>query len=81
MQKKFQNVPSARQVMLTAFWDCCGLVYTEFGPDAHKEKQNVTQDTNFNTLIHLRNVIQSTRRELLSQKVVLIHDNACSHRM
>ncbi len=35
--RKFKNAWSARQ-MLRALWDCCGLVYAEFGPDAHKEK-------------------------------------------
>ncbi len=40
--EKIQEWRSARQVMLTAFWDCHGLVYAEFGPDACKEKRNVT---------------------------------------
>ncbi len=31
---KFKNGRSARQV-ITAFWDCCGLMYAEFGPEAH----------------------------------------------
>ncbi len=43
--RKFKNERSIRQVMLATFWDCCGLVYPKFGPDAHKEKQNVTQKT------------------------------------
>ncbi len=37
---KFKNKRFAGQVMIMAFWDCCGLVYTEFGPVAHNEKQN-----------------------------------------
>ncbi len=55
-------------------------MYSEFGPDACKEKQNDTQDTYFDTLMHLRNAIQSERRKLLSQKVVLIWNDACSHK-
>ncbi len=35
--------------MLTAFWDCHGVVYTEFGPNACKEEQNIAQDTCFDT--------------------------------
>ncbi len=66
--------------MLTAFRDCCGLMYAEVGLDARKEKQDVTQDSYFNTLMCLRNVIQFKRRWLLSQKVILIHDNAHLHR-
>ncbi len=46
---------STRQVTLTSLWDCHGLLNTEFGPDACKEKQHVTQDTYFNTLMYLRN--------------------------
>ncbi len=45
--------------MLTAFWNCCCLVYTEFGLDGHKEKRNVTGDTYFDTLMYLKNVIRS----------------------
>ncbi len=52
MPKRFKNEQSTRQVMLTAFWNCHGLVYTEFSPDAHKEKQNITQDTYFDILMH-----------------------------
>ncbi len=67
--------------MLTAFWDCHGLAYAEFGPYACKEKRNVTQDTYFDNLMHLRNVMWSNKRNrLLIQKVVLIHDNACLHK-
>ncbi len=44
-----------------AFWECHSLVYDEFGPDASKEKRNVTQNTYFDTTMHLRNAIQSKR--------------------
>ncbi len=46
--RKSKNERSARQMMLMAFWDNPSLVYTEFGPDTYKEKQNVTQDMYFN---------------------------------
>ncbi len=35
--RKFKNEWSTWQVMLPVFWDCCGFVYTEFGPAAHKK--------------------------------------------
>ncbi len=35
--RKFNNKRSTRQVMLTAFSDCCNLVYAEFGRNAHEE--------------------------------------------
>ncbi len=41
-------------------------MYIEFGPDTHKEKRNVIQDSYFDTLMHLRNVI-SLRDEDCSQ--------------
>ncbi len=47
LPKKFKKEWSTRQVMLTAFWDCHSLAYVKFGPDAHKEKQNVPQHTYF----------------------------------
>ncbi len=64
------------QVMLMAFWNCRSLVYPEFGPDGHKERQN-----GFDALMHWRNVIQPMRRGLPSQKVILIRDNAHLHRV
>ncbi len=45
-----------------AFWQCCGLMYAEFGCDAHKEKQNATQDTYFDTLMQLWHVLPSEMR-------------------
>ncbi len=57
-----------------------GLMYTEFGHDAHKEKWNVTQETYFDTLIHLKNMIRSKRQGLLSQEVFLIHNNVHPHK-
>ncbi len=78
--RKFKNEWFVRQLKLTAFCDCCGLVYIKFGLDGSKEKRNITLDTYFDTSIHLKNAMQSRRWGLLSQKVVVIHDNACPHR-
>ncbi len=47
VSRKFKNEQSTREVVLIVFWDCCGLVYSELGPDTHKEKWNVTQDSYF----------------------------------
>ncbi len=66
MPRKSKNERSPRQVMLMAFWDCRGLVYTEFGPDARKGKRNVTQDIYFDILMYFRNVIQSKGASTLS---------------
>ncbi len=79
--RKLKHEWSTRPVMLKTFWDCDSLVYTEFGPDAGNEMQNITQGTYFHTLVHLRNVTWSSRRGLLNQQVVLIHDNARPHSM
>ncbi len=78
--RKFKNERSTRQVILIAFWNCHGLVYAKFDPGPHKEKQNVSQGTYFDTLMHLRNSIWSKIRGMLIQNVVLIHDNVCPHR-
>ncbi len=55
--RKFKNEKSAGEVMLTILWDCHSLVYTKFLCDARKEKQNVTQDTYFDTIMYSSNVI------------------------
>ncbi len=47
--RNFNNDRSVVKVMLTAFWDSHSLLYMEFGPDACKEKQNVKQETYFDT--------------------------------
>ncbi len=52
---------STGKAMLMTFWNCRERVYAEFGPDACKGKQNVTQNTYFDTLMHLRNAIWSKR--------------------
>ncbi len=57
--RKFKNERSAGQKMLMTYWDCRGLVYTEFGPDTHKDKQNFTQFTYFDTVTHLKNAVCS----------------------
>ncbi len=57
-----------RWVILTAFWGCHNFVYAEFGPNAHKEKQNVTQDTYFDSLKHLKNAIQSLETKIVPSK-------------
>ncbi len=40
--RKFKNEWSIGLVMLTAFCDCHGFMYVEFGPDASKENRNAT---------------------------------------
>ncbi len=55
-------------------------MYAELDSDACKEKQNITQDNYFDSLMHLRNVVWSETERLLSQKVVLFHNNARLHK-
>ncbi len=34
--KKFKQVPSVGKVLLTTFWDCCGLIYAKFATDKQR---------------------------------------------
>ncbi len=77
--RKFKDEWSAIQAMIIGFWDCWGLVYAEFDLDARKEEQNVTQNTYFDTLMHLTNATWSKWQDCC-QKVILIHKNACLYR-
>ncbi len=43
--RKFKNQLSAGHVMLTASSDCCGLLYTEFDPDAQRERSKMSPKT------------------------------------
>lgn len=73
--KKFKQQASAGKVMLTAFWDSTGIIYTEYLPHG----STINSGSYFDTLIRLKMAIKSKRPGLLSRKVVLLHDNARPH--
>lgn len=73
--KKFKTQMSAGKVLLTAFWDCKGVVYQEYLP--HGETVNAARY--LDTLENLRKALRIKRPGLLSKGVLLIHDNARPH--
>ena len=71
-QKKFKSFPSAGKVLLTAFWDCEGIVHLEF-----LERGNtVTSARYVATLTKLRKRLCRVRPHKLA---ILQHDNARPH--
>ncbi len=50
MTEKIQDGALSREVMLMAFWDCWGLIYTKFGTDACKMKTATMKEMYFDTL-------------------------------
>lgn len=73
--RKCKQVPSAGKVMLTAFWDRHGVIYTEY----HSQGRTVTAATYFDTILKLREAIKGKRPGLLTKKVWFFHDNAPAH--
>ncbi len=57
------------------FWDYEGAIMIEYTPPC----RTVTADIYFNTLMHLQQAIKEKRSGLLSEGVVLMHDNARPH--
>jgi len=72
---KAKNQRSAGKVLLTTFWDAEGILLEEY----MEPKQTVNQETYFDTLMRLRQAIKHKRPGKLSEKVLLIHDNARPH--
>jgi len=73
--KKFKVTPSAGKVMLTVFWDCQGVLLTEFQQRGH----TVTSASYCTILTKLRAAIRRKRPGLLTKGVLLLHDNARPH--
>ncbi len=73
--KKFKKTASTGKVMATVFWDWQEVLLVEYLP----RKQNVTQETYFDTILHLRNAIKRKHPEKLSQGIFLLQDNARPH--
>ncbi len=70
--RKFKMECSVRKVMLTAFWECCCLIYAEFDTDASKTRMTITKEMYFDTLMHMRNAIQEWRHGLLLWTMFLL---------
>src|SRR5579862_8085227 len=73
--KKFKIVPSAKKLMATVFWDHRGPLLIEY----MEKGKTVNAEQYCNTLDKLRKVIRKRRPRLLSDGVILLHDNATPH--
>ena len=74
-KKKFKVTPSAGKVMATIFWDSCGVILIEYLERGH----TVTADRYCATLTRLRDAVRRKRPGMLSNGVILLHDNARPH--
>ncbi len=63
------------KVMATVFWNWKGVLLVEYLPP----KRNITQETYFETILHLRNAIKQKHLRKLSQGIFLLQDNAHPH--
>lgn len=72
---KFKSVPSAGKVMLTVFFDIRGPVHIEF----LEHRKTINSEVYCETLRSLRRSIKSKRPGLLTEGVILLHDNARPH--
>lgn len=70
--RKFKVVASAGKVMMTIFWDCDGVIHTEF----LERGSTINSDRYVDTLKSLRKRLQRIRRD---KDVILHHDNARPH--
>lgn len=73
---KARVVPSAGKVMLALFWDSEGPVLADFLPP----KTTVTGQYYASLMIKLSDAIKEKRREKVKRGVMLLHDNAPSHK-
>lgn len=73
--RKFKSGPSARKLMATVFWDCRGILLVDFLPSG----ESVTAGRYCETLDRLREAVRRKRPGLLSNGVILLHDNATPH--
>jgi hypothetical protein len=69
------NMPSARKVMLTVFWDCQGVLLAHF----QKRGENLNSASDCEVLLKLWDVISRKRPDQLATGVLLRHDNARPH--
>ena len=72
---KFKVVPSTSKVMATMFWDMRGVLLVEF----QEHSRTVNASSYCSLLERLKTAIRTKRKGLLTQGVILLHDNARSH--
>jgi len=74
--KKFKTQASAGKVTLTIFWDVNGPIFVRF-----QEKGQIVTSAGYSDMLvnELKPAIRSKRRGLLSERVLLLHDNARPH--
>ncbi|GBO46078.1 hypothetical protein AVEN_236710-1 [Araneus ventricosus] len=75
VRTKSKVPPSAGKVMATVFFDCEGVVYTEF----MWKGTTINTDSYCETLRGLRKAVKNKRHGKLSKGPVLLHDNARPH--
>ena len=73
---KFRAQASAGKVMATIFWDMKGVIHIDYMP----RKTTINGQYYGELLERLRNSIQQKRRGMWKRGVLLLHDNAPSHR-
>ncbi|GFW98758.1 histone-lysine N-methyltransferase SETMAR [Trichonephila clavipes] len=73
--KKFRAMKSAGKVLLTVFFDVQSPLLVEF----LEHRKSINPDLYCETLRRLRRSIKNKRPGLLTEGVVLLHDNARSH--
>ena len=72
--KKFKRTLSNKKMMATVFWDCKGILLTEFMASG----TTVTSEVYFEMLNKLRRLTQNKRHGLLTKGVIFLH-NAWPH--
>ncbi|GFS66317.1 histone-lysine N-methyltransferase SETMAR [Trichonephila clavipes] len=75
LPKKFRAVKSAGKVLLTVFFDVQGPLLVKF----LEQRKSINSDVYCETLRCLRRSIQNKKTALLTESVVLLHDNARPH--
>ncbi len=73
---KFKSVRSAGKMMCTIFWDWQGVFNEEYLAHMPQQKNTVTTDRYFDTIVRLHQAIKRKRPELLSCGVIFLRDNA-----
>jgi len=72
---KFKVVSSVSKVMATVFWDMRGVLLVEF-----QERGTTVNASSYCSLLErLKTAIRTKRKGLLTQGVILLHDNARPH--
>jgi len=72
---KFKVVPSVSKLVATVFWDMRGVLLVEF----QEHGRTVNASSYCNLLERLRTAIRTKRKGLLTQGVILLHDNTRPH--